>query len=297
MGLQINTNVSAINSYRNLMGSQGALNTSLERLSSGLRINRAADDAAGLAISEKLRSQVQGLNQAEANALDGISLIQTAEGALNEVHSILQRMRTLTIQAANGTNTTSDRGQIDLEMNQLTQELNGISRRTQFNGRTLLNGARGLATMALTLQLQLGANADQSITLSISSMNAISLGVAFTNSGVHTSDDTATFQIQFANSSITSGIFDMAMTILDNAIENVSRQRATLGAVQNRLQHTVANIGVSAENLAASESRIRDTDMAKEMTAFTRSQILQQAGVSMLSQANMTPQSVLKLLG
>ncbi len=297
MGLQINTNVAAINSYRNLMGSQGSLNTSLERLSSGLRINRAADDAAGLAISEKLRSQVNGLNQAEANALDGISLIQTAEGALNEVHSILQRMRQLTIQAANGTNTTSDRGQIDLEMSQLTQELNGISRRTQFNGRTLLNGASGMATLALTLQLQLGANADQSITLSISSMNAISLGVAFTNNGAQTSDDTATFQIQFANSSITAGMFDLAMTILDNAIENVSRQRATLGAVQNRLQHTVANIGVSAENLAASESRIRDTDMAKEMTAFTRSQILQQAGVSMLSQANMTPQSVLKLLG
>ena len=289
MGLQINTNVAALNAYRNLSGTQGAMNTSLERLSSGLRINRAADDAAGLAISEKLRSQVNGLNQAQANAQDGISLIQTAEGALNEVHSILQRMRTLTVQAANGTNTEGDRDQIDKEMNQLTQELNGISSRTQFNGKTLIDGSYSGSASALSLQI--GANTGQTISVDIQGTSALNLGVAAS------SGSTATFGVAFGNATVSSTDFNNALASIDTAINTVSGLRANLGAVQNRLQHTVANLGVSAENLAASESRIRDTDMAKEMTSFTRSQILQQAGVSMLAQANQAPQSVLKLLG
>lgn len=272
MGLQINTNVAALNAYRNLSGTQGAMNTSLERLSSGLRINRAADDAAGLAISEKLRSQVNGLNQAQANAQDGISLIQTAEGALNETHSILQRMRTLAVQSASDTNTNSDRAQIQKEVDQLVTELDGISGRTQFNGMNLVDGTfTGKA-------LQIGANKSQTMTVSISGVSSTSLTV----NGLKLDTQTAAAA---------------ALTSLDTAINAVSGLRADLGAIQNRLQHTVSNLGVSAENLAASESRIRDTDMAKEMTSFTRSQILQQAGVSMLAQANQAPQSVLKLLG
>lgn len=272
MGLQINTNVAALNAYRNLSGTQGAMNTSLERLSSGLRINRAADDAAGLAISEKLRSQVNGLNQAQANAQDGISLIQTAEGALNETHSILQRMRTLAVQSASDTNTDSDRAQIQKEITALQDELTGISDRTQFNTKTLLDGS-------LDATFQIGANENQVINVQVATdMDATGLAV----DGVDLS---------------TQSNAAAAISTLDTAIDTVAGIRADLGAVQNRLQHTVANLGVSAENLAASESRIRDTDMAKEMTSFTRSQILQQAGVSMLAQANQAPQSVLKLLG
>ena len=272
MGLQINTNVAALNAYRNLSGTQGAMNTSLERLSSGLRINRAADDAAGLAISEKLRSQVNGLNQAQANAQDGVSLIQTAEGALNEVHSILQRMRTLAVQSASDTNTDSDRLQIQKEINALNSELDGIASRTQFNGMNLVDGSFSGKS------LQIGANANQTMTVSINGMSSSSLTV----NAVSLSTQTGAAA---------------AISTLDSAIFAVSSQRADLGALQNRLQHTISNLGVSAENLAASESRIRDTDMAREMTSFTRSQILQQAGVSMLAQANQTPQSVLKLLG
>lgn len=272
MGLQINTNVAALNSYRNLTGTQGAMNTSLERLSSGLRINRAADDAAGLAISEKLRSQVNGLNQAQANAQDGVSLIQTAEGALNEVHSILQRMRTLAVQSASDTNTDSDRTQIQKEITQLNSELDGISTRTQFNGMNLIDGS------FTGKSLQIGANAGQTMGVSIGGMSSTSLSVNSIALG-------------------TQAGAAAALSNIDSAIFQVSSQRADLGAIQNRLQHTISNLGVSAENLAASQSRIRDTDMAREMTSFTRSQILQQAGVSMLAQANQAPQSVLKLLG
>ncbi|GAB79459.1 flagellin [Austwickia chelonae] len=272
MGLQINTNVAALNAYRNLSGTQGSMNTSLERLSSGLRINRAADDAAGLAISEKLRSQVNGLNQAQANAQDGISLIQTAEGALNETHSILQRMRTLAVQSSSDTNTNSDRAQIQKEVTALISELDGISTRTQFNGMTLVDGS------FKDKQLQIGANNGQTMTVTISGVSSTSLTV----NGLKLDTQTEAAA---------------ALTTLDTAINTVSGLRADLGALQNRLQHTVSNLGVSAENLSASQSRIRDTDMAKEMTSFTRSQILQNAGVSMLAQANQAPQSVLKLLG
>lgn len=272
MGLQINTNVAALTSYRNLTGTQGAQQTSLERLSSGLRINRAADDAAGLAISEKLRSQVNGLNQAQSNAQDGVSLIQTAEGALNETHAMLQRMRTLTVQAASDTNTSSDRQAIQKEVDALTIEINSTTDRTEFNGMKLLNGS------FTGKKLQIGANQDQTMNVSIGAMNATSLGV---NKLKLTSQASA----------------NAALDSIDKAIGKVSNQRADLGAVQNRLDHTIKNLGVSAENLAASESRIRDTDMAKEMTSFTRSQILSQAGTAMLAQANQSSQGVLRLLG
>ena len=450
MGLQINTNVAALNAYRNLSGTQSSMQTSLERLSSGLRINRAADDAAGLAISEKLRSQVSGLNQAQANAQDGVSLIQTAEGALNEVHSILQRVRTLAVQSASDTNTDSDRAAIQKEVTALVEEVNSTTQRTQFNGMNLLDGT---FNQSVAKSLQIGANAGQEMKFNIKAMDAAGLGIgsapalsaqsiaaaatvattATVNKGrveegtytiaagakdvtlngtkvgtVAADNRTVTFdngaEVTFgaalaaadtfsfndkavagaglggsrisdlstnlragtyavggaaAGSAVTQVIDGKTVTVgtlttttqidfndgtsiklatggafapgaltvadtfpaggpnpsqasidlsskqgaqaaikaLDGAIKVVSDQRADLGALQNRLDHTVKNLGVSAENLAASESRIRDTDMAKEMTNFTRSQILQQAGVSMLAQANQSSQSVLKLLG
>ena len=368
MGLQINTNVNALNAYRNLTGTQGSMSTSLERLSSGLRINRAADDAAGLAISEKLRSQVNGLNQAQSNAQDGVSLIQTAEGALNETHAILQRMRTLAVQSSSDTNTDADREAIQKEVSALVKEIDGTTERTQFNGMNLLDGSFS------GKQLQIGANQNQTMAVTISRMDADGLGLKFTAAATATATSAGsvasatvagtaevngTFSVKASAS--TAGSYDVfdssgksmgtvvaaggavtvtgangetatvtlgavtgaggsftlteavatgdpidlgtragaqdALAKIDSAIGKVSDQRAELGAIQNRLQHTIKNLGVSAENLAASESRIRDTDMAKEMTNFTRSQILQQAGVSMLAQANQSSQSVLKLLG
>lgn len=273
MGLQINTNVAALNAYRNLTGTQGSMQTSLERLSSGLRINRAADDAAGLAISEKLRSQVNGLNQAQSNAQDGVSLIQTAEGAMNETHAMLQRMRTLTVQASSDTNTSSDRAAIQKEVGALLKEIDSTTERTQFNGMNLLDGT------FTGKSLQIGANSGQTMSVDIKEMNVSGLGLT----GL---DLTTTGATGLAS----------ALGKIDKAISTVSDQRADLGALQNRLDHTIKNLGVSAENLAASESRIRDTDMAKEMTNFTRSQILQQAGTAMVSQANSMPNNVLSLL-
>ncbi len=276
MGLQINTNVAALNAYRNLNATQGSMNTSLERLSSGLRINRAADDAAGLAISEKLRAQTNGLNQATSNAQDAISLVQTAEGALNETHSILQRMRTLAVQSANDTNTDDDRASIQKEISQLNGELDRIASNTEFNGQKLLDGTGGTAG---SFSFQIGANSGQTTTVDLSAnRDSTTLGVDVLD--VSTSAGAAT-----------------ALTTIDAAIKTVSDGRADLGAVQNRLQHTINSLSVAAENSAAAESRIRDTDMAKEMSSFTKSQILSQAGVSMLAQANAASQSVLKLLG
>ncbi|MCA0437329.1 MAG: flagellin FliC [Actinobacteria bacterium] len=273
MGLQINTNIGALNAYRNLSGTQGAMQSSLEKLSSGLRINRAADDAAGLAISEKLRGQVNGLNQASRNAQDGISMVQTAEGALDEVHSMLQRMRTLAVQASNGTNSTANLGQIQSEITQLTTEIGEIAKRTKFNGLDLFTTA--------TTTLQVGANASDTMTFA---------GQALTSAAV---GGTSISAVDVTTATGANG----AITTLDNAIDGIASQRASLGAIQNRLEHTIKNLGVSAENLAASESRVRDADMAKEMTQFSRNQVLQQAGISMLAQANQAPQSVLKLLG
>ncbi|HOV79648.1 MAG TPA: flagellin [Bacillota bacterium] len=268
----INHNVSALNAWRNLGVTDTSMNKSLEKLSSGLRINRAADDAAGLAISEKMRGQINGLNQAVRNAQDAISLIQTAEGALNETHAILQRMRELAVQAANDTNTDEDRAQIQQEISQLINELDRIASTTQFNTKLLVNGS------ATSMLFQIGANAAQTMTLSIGDMGASALGVA----GISLSSQ---------------GGATSALTALDGALSAVSSERAKLGAVQNRLEHTIANLNVSAENLTAAESRIRDVDMAKEMANFTKTQILMQAGTAMLAQANMKPQTILKLLG
>ncbi len=270
MGLQINTNVAAMNAYRNLSSTQNAMSTSLARLSSGLRINRAADDAAGLAISEKLRAQSNGLNQATSNAQDGISLIQTAEGALNESHSILQRMRQLAVQSANDTNSGDDRKQIQKEVDQLAKELNRIGNTTQFNKQDLLKGS-------FSATLQVGANSGQTMNVAINASDSTTLGVN-------------ALDVTDATKVATS------LTAIDQAISTVSTDRAGLGALQNRLQHTINSLSVAAENAAASESRIRDTDVAAEMVSFTRNQILTQAGTAMLAQANQASQGVLQLL-
>ena len=271
----INHNIMALNAWRGLSQTNSALGKSLEKLSSGMRINRAADDAAGLAISEKMRGQIRGLNQAVRNAQDGISLLQTAEGALNETHSILQRMRELAVQAANDTNTSADRSQIQQEVAQLITEIDRIATNTEFNTQKLLNGSISGKI------IQIGANSGQNLSFSISNMKAASLG---------------TYGI--ANLSVsTQAKANSAIALVQSAIEDVSAQRAKLGAIQNRLEHTIANLGVAAENLTAAESRVRDVDMAQEMMLFTKNQILVQAGTVMLAQANMAPQSVLKLLG
>jgi len=271
--VRINQNISALNAYRNLSITNTALSKSMEKLSSGLRINRAADDAAGLAISEKMRGQVRGLAQAIRNAQDGISLIQTAEGALNETHAILQRMRELAVQAANDTYDDDDRLQIQAEVDQLIDELDRIAQTTQFNTKVLLKG--DFATTALTFHI--GANIDQGVALTIADMQSSALTV----------DGISVTTQALANSAISS---------IDAAIETVSTERAKLGAMQNRLEHTINNLSVAKENLTAAESRIRDVDMAEEMMAFTRNQILMQAGTAMLAQANQVPAVVLQLL-
>ncbi|WP_163144139.1 flagellin [Bacillus sp. 22-7] len=382
--MRINHNIAALNTYRQLNGSNNAQSKSMEKLSSGLRINRAGDDAAGLAISEKMRGQIRGLDQASKNAQDGISMIQTAEGALNETHDILQRMRELAVQASNDTNTTNDRDEIQKEVNQLKQEIDRIANTTEFNTQKLLDGSKvGLTdkidgsvtiqnnssasitatvsgtytdalnktgsititrvteasgtasgfrvsdpngvTVALATDLsnltgfgttialadlsnmkagesftisvqkqaaattdvsksisfQIGANSGQNILVGISSMKASDLGVANGSEGLDvTSADKAS----------------AAITSLDNAINKVSSERSKLGAVQNRLEHTINNLGTSSENLTAAESRIRDVDMAKEMMNQTKNSILSQAAQAMLAQANQQPQGVLQLL-
>ena len=264
-------NMQAANANRMLGITTGAQAKSTEKLSSGYKINRAADDAAGLAISEKMRSQIRGLDRASTNAQDGISVVQTAEGALNEVHSMLQRMNELATQAANDTNTSQDRSQIQLEINQLTSEINRVQSTTQFNTMNLLDGN------FKNKNLQVGSLSGQSITLNISNMNATSLGV----SGLKMSSFTQA---------------GAAMDKIQKAIDKVSTQRAKLGAVQNRLEHTIANLDNVSENTQAAESRIRDTDMAKEMVTYSKNNILMQAGQSMLAQANQSNQGVLSLL-
>lgn len=368
MGLSINQNIAAVNSYRNLSNTQNDLSKSLEKLSSGFRINRAADDAAGLAISEGLRSQVGGLKVAARNAQDGISVVQTAEGALTEVHSILQRMRDLGVQASNDSNNSEARTNINAEATQLREELSRIAESTNFNGTKLLNGAG-------TLNFQVGADGDANsrIAVDLSSADvtavadALTTGryaltgavdaatvtgdVVFAQDGVEvtvatgavdatrTAGDLAStlnsdsgFAANF-NAAVNSngqlvvtsknsatavtvtgtgtsagtgaaGALDFsshtgaqaAINTIDQQIGDVSTARANLGALQNRFEHTIKNINVSVENLSASESRIRDTDMASEMVSFTRAQILSQAGTSMLAQANQIPQGVLSLL-
>ncbi|NFJ07592.1 flagellin [Clostridium botulinum] len=276
----INHNLNAMNAHRQMGINTGNNGKAIEKLSSGLRINRAGDDAAGLAISEKMRGQIRGLNQASRNSQDAISLIQTAEGALNETHSILQRMRELTVQAANDTNVGVDKNNLDKEVKELQKEINRISSQTQFNTKNLLNGDVAGAGKELTFQI--GANSGQTIQLAISAMSVGALGVA--------SD-----KVTIGSAKKASEITKMIETI-DKAINTVSGERAKLVANQNRLEHTIANLDNSAENLQAAESRIRDVDMAKEMMNFTKTNILTQAAQAMLAQANQAPQGVLQLL-
>lgn len=380
--MRINNNVSALNAWRNLTQTDGLMSKSLERLSSGLRINKAADDAAGLAISEKMRGQIKGLNQATRNAQDAISLIQTAEGALNEVHSILQRMRELAVQSANDTNTNDDRFEIQKEVNQLASELTRIGDTTEFNTKKLLDG-----TFSGTFHI--GANQGQTMSVAVADMRAQKLSVTNTaatwtldkgttnldtasasNSlsalktgsykaevaadgtvNLYAADGTQigsgtladagtsvtvtvtgtnylvdplvnTVTLAISDTDPTAGVVataagtikanvlqagdgisvmsltdaEKAITAVQSALDRVSSQRSNLGAIQNRLEHTIANLSVAAENLSAAESRVRDVDMAAEMAAFTRSQILLQAGTAMMAQANQKPQSVLQLL-
>lgn len=274
----INHNLNAMNAHRQLGINVNNNAKSIEKLSSGLRINRAGDDAAGLSISEKMRAQIRGLNQASRNAQDGISLIQTAEGALDEVHAILQRMRELAVQAANDTNVEVDRQALQNEIDQLIDEINRIGDNTEFNTQKLLNGGLSGADNALTFHI--GANKGQNMKLEIGDMRAGAIGVeGLKSTGITTQ----------------SGANDAIETI-NNAIQKVSDQRSALGAVQNRLEHTIKNLDNASENLQASESRIRDVDMASEMMEFTRSNILSQASQAMLAQANQQPQAVLQLL-
>ena len=274
--------------FRQLTINQGYASKSMERLSSGFRINRAGDDAAGLSISEKMRGQIRGLKMASKNAQDAISLIQTAEGALTETHSILQRIRELVVQAGNlGTQQEEDLQAIQDEINALVEEINGIAERTQFNGKVLLDGSFA-ASGTQKLVFQIGANANQKLELNIESMKASSLG---TKGGLSID------QINVVKFASGSASFDTAIRAIDDAINQVSQQRSALGATQNRLEHTILNLDNAAENLQAAESRIRDVDMAQEMMTFTKYQILQQASTAMLAQANLAPQSVLQLLG
>ncbi len=286
-GMFVQHNLSATFAHRQLTITNLRLDKSLEKLSSGYRINHAADDAAGLAISEKLRTQVKGLEQAARNTMDGISLIQTAEGGLEELHLILQRMRTLAIQSANDTLTTSDRQLLQVEVDQLLQEINRMQTTVVFNTRRLLTGdyAVGIGS----IQLHVGANMNQVLGLHIGSMSTTGLGINGliwkNNAGV----------VQGVGMTTRIGA-ESAIGLISAAIDNVSSNRADLGAKQNRLEHTYNFIRTAMENMQASEARIRDTDMAEELTNFTKTQILLQAGNAMLAQANLKTQSVLQLL-
>jgi flagellin len=272
--------MTSLNANRQLGITNKRLANSTEKLSSGYRVNRAADDAAGLSISEKMRGQVRGLNQASANAQDGQSLIQTAEGALNEIHSIIQRMRELTVQAANDTNVTGDRRSIGLELYALSSEIDRIAAQTEFNTMKLLSGG------FQNKWLQVGANSDQKITFSISAMTTKNLKItAGQIASVISRGDVKA-----------STISKLLSKNIDRALSHVSVQRSKLGALQNRLDHTIANADNSAENVQASESKIRDVDMAKEMVNYSAASILQQAGQSMLAQANQATQGVVSLL-
>ena len=272
----INNNLMAMNAHRQLKINNGFQAKSLEKLSSGYRINRAGDDAAGLSISEKMRNQIRGLEQASRNAQDGISLIQTAEGALNESHNILKRMRELVVQAANGTNEDEDINAIKSELNSLVEEIDRIANGTEFNKKKLLNG-----DLAGGLILQIGANSDainNTLEINVLAMDSGTLGVA-------------------AVSAFTDHPQAMAqLDLIDLGINTLSTERSKLGAFQNRLEHTITNLDNAVENLQAAESRIRDVDMAKEMSAFTKNNILMQASTAMLAQANQMPQGVLQLL-
>jgi flagellin len=273
MALTVNTNIASLNAQRNLVKSQNDLATSMQRLSSGLRINSAKDDAAGLAITDRMTAQIRGLNQAARNANDAISLAQTAEGALAETTNVLQRMRELAVQSANGTNTVSDRASLHAEFAQLQSEIDRIANNSKFNGQVLLTGNYS----NIGMKFQVGADANQTISVKIESATQTVLG---------------TSTLTVATSTGAQG----ALAAIDTALGKVDTVRGNLGAVQNRIESTISNLSNIAENLAAARSRILDADIAAETSAMTKNNILQQAGVSVLAQANQTPQLALSLL-
>jgi flagellin len=275
MGLRIYNNVEASNAHRNLQMTNGAASKAMERLSSGLRINRAADDAAGLAVSEIMRSSIRGMKVASRNAEDGISLVQVADATLGTTQDMLQRVRDLAVQASNGTLTDAQRLNLDKEVQQVLTEVNKVGTDTEFNGIKVLAGS--VATAACAVTLQVGANGGQNIAFTIGTVSTSDLGI----SGLAVS---------------TQASASAAIASIDAAIGTLSTARANMGAIQNRLEQTITRLGVTAENLQSAESRIRDADMAQEMISFTKQQILQQSGTAMLAQANQAPQNVLQLL-
>ena len=275
MSLRINTNVAALNAHRQLSMNDDNLSKSLQRLSSGLRINSAADDAAGLAISQKMEAQTRGLNQAQRNAQDGISVLQTAEGALSTTQSVLQRMRELAVQAANDTLTTADRSNISTEMGQLSSELDRIATATDFNTKKLLDGTQAVGG----LTFQIGANSGQTLNVTIGTATSTALTLQTGNIDVSSSGSART-----------------TITNIDSALTVISTQRASLGASMNRLQNVTANLGIQSENISAANSRVRDLDMAAEVVNMSKNQILTQSAQAMLSQANQSSQGVLSLL-
>jgi flagellin len=275
--MRVQHNMTALNANRQLGITVNDVAKSTEKLSSGYRVNRAGDDAAGLTISEKMRGQIRGLQRASKNAQDGVSLIQTAEGALNEIHSVVQRMRELVVQASNDTNVTADRSAIAQELNRLSSEVDRITSQTEFNTMKLLNGSFDGKC------LQVGANTNQLMQISISNMDTTALSITVAQIGNVVSANTA-------------ASISKLISVVDAALTKVSTQRSALGAIQNRLEHTIANADNVAENTQAAESRIRDVDMADEMVKFSKNNILQQAGQSMLAQANQATQGVLSLL-
>lgn len=291
MSLRINTNVDALQSYNALQGTQNSLSTSLARLSSGLRINHAADDAAGLAISQGMTAEINGLGQAIRNAQDGINFVQTADGALQESQAILQRMRTLAVQAANDTNSSASRADIKTEIDQLNVELDRIASASNFNGVQFLLASGGVNLNSSALNFQIGADSANN--------TSGSLGAAGSFNAVQVTLTASWTQVDLKTNGIAVSSFSAAtsaISTIDQAIQSVSTQRATLGALQNRFQHTINNLTVAQQNLQASNSTITDTDMAAEMVNYTRSNILSQAGTAMLRQANQAPNSVLALL-
>ena len=300
----INHNMSSMYANRTLGLSTAAIQGNIEKLSSGMRINRAGDDASGLAVSEKLRSQIRGLNQAERNIENGVSFIQTTEGYLSETTDILQRIRELAVQSANGIYSDEDRMQIQVEVSQLVAEVDRIASSAQFNGMNMLTGAFAAdSASGRIMQLQVGANMDQNVRVYIGTMTAASLGLTG-GQGVATVQSAEGEQAAAAAATTQSDRLSIAspesansaITLVDEALKRVSRQRADLGAYQNRFETAAKGIAIAAENLQASESRIRDTDMAAEMVEYTKNQILTQAGTAMLAQANAQSQTVLGLL-
>jgi flagellin len=275
MSLRIFNNTEAQNAHRQLQANSLAMSRTMEKLSSGLRINRAADDAAGLAVSEEMRTNIRGLNMASRNALDGVSLVQVADGALAGVNDMLQRMRELAVEAANGTYTDTQRGNIDREVQSLLAEIGRVASDTEFNGIQILSGSVSTAASAVTLQV--GADSGQTIAFTIGTMSTAQLGIA----GLAIS---------------TAASASAAIASLDAAIRTVNTTRSDVGAIQNRLEQTISRLNLTSENTQAAESRIRDADMASEMIEYTKRQILSQSGTAMLAQANQAPQNVLQLL-